>query len=233
MDFFTFFNNLIPFDIVISILAMYILLGICFGVLFASSEEFGFPTLLNALNSFSIFVVLLLLLFFGFDYSSTILEQQNNLVVYNKSYQTIFLFFSFFLLLVTRDFISAHRISKFEYDILFSFVMLSSICLCFADDFLLVYLSIELQSLALYVFACFNRNSEFSTESGLKYFVFGSVISCFLLLGFAIIYLSFGCLSFEFLYSLLQNTNDSFLFLGILFVLVAFLFKVGSVPFHL
>jgi NADH-quinone oxidoreductase subunit N len=208
-------------------------LTICFGVLFTTNEEFAFPSLLNALSSFTVFLVFLLVVLFGFDLFYCIGEGQNSILAFNKAYQSIFLVFSFFLLLVTRDFVSVNRISKFEYDILFSFVMLSSICLCFADDFLLVYLAIELQSLALYVFACFNRNSEFSTESGLKYFVFGSVISCFLLLGFAIIYLSFGCLSFEFLYSLLQDSNDNFLFLGILFILVAFLFKVGSFPFHL
>lgn len=233
MNFFTFFDNLLSFDIVALILATYILLGICFGVFFASNDEFAFPCLLNAFSGFSIFLVFLLTTLFGLDFFSSIDNPQNSLIAFNKNFQLLFLTFSFFLLLITRDFSSSHLLGKFEYDILFSFVMLSSICLCFADDFLIVYLAIELQSLALYVFACFNRNSEFSTESGLKYFVFGSVISCFLLLGFAIIYFSFGCLSFEFLYSLLHNSTTNFLFFGILFVLVALLFKVGSVPFHL
>jgi NADH-quinone oxidoreductase subunit N len=136
------------------------------------------------------------------------------------------------VLLTTRDFTNARKITKFEYDTLLSFVVLSALCLCFADDFLLVYLAIELQSLCLYVFATFNRNSEFSTESGLKYFIFGAIISCLLLLGFSLIYLSFGSTSFEFLMNLTQSSSDSFLFIGILFILIAFLFKVGSAPFH-
>ena len=114
----------------------------------------------------------------------------------------------------------------------FSFVILGSICLCFADDFLQIYLAIELQSLCLYVFATFNRNSEFSTESGLKYFVFGAIISCFLLLGFYFIYFSFGSTSLEILFSLIKDSNDSVFFLGSTFVLLALFFKVGAVPFH-
>jgi NADH-quinone oxidoreductase subunit N len=89
-----------------------------------------------------------------------------------------------------------------------------------------------LQSLAFYVFASFQRNSDFSAESGLKYFVFGAIISCFLLLGFVFIYLHYGTCTIETLFSLmLLETNDSYL-IGILFLLIALLFKVGAAPFH-
>jgi NADH-quinone oxidoreductase subunit N len=144
----------------------------------------------------------------------------------------VLFFVAVLVLLTTRDFAASRFLSKFEYDVLFSFVILSAVCLCFADDFLLIYLAIELQSLALYVFSTFNRNSEFSTESGLKYFVFGAIISCLLLLGFSLIYLSFGSTSFEALTSLATVSDNFFLFTGILFILVAFLFKIGAAPFH-
>jgi NADH-quinone oxidoreductase subunit N len=141
---------------------------------------------------------------------------------------------SIFVLFSTRDFVGGRFIGKFEYDILFCFVLLSAICLSFADDFLIIYLAIELQSLCFYAFATFNRNSEFSTESGLKYFIFGSIISCFLLIGFSLIYISFGSISFELLLGLVSNNelNSSFLFVGLLFILISLLFKIGSVPFH-
>ena len=93
------------------------------------------------------------------------------------------------------------------------------------------YLAIELQSLCFYVFATFNRNSEFSTESGLKYFVLGGIISCVLLLGFSLVYLTFGTTSFEYLTCLSLVSTDMF-FLGIFFILIALLFKVGAAPFH-
>jgi NADH-quinone oxidoreductase subunit N len=108
----------------------------------------------------------------------------------------------------------------------------SAICLCFADDFLIFYLAIEFQSLAFYILATFNRNSEFSIEAGMKYFIFGAIISCFLLFGFSLIYLAFGFTSFEILFSLVSIKNDTFFLSGVLFTLVALLFKVGSAPFH-
>jgi len=137
-----------------------------------------------------------------------------------------------FVVLATRDFVVARKIAKFEYDILLLFTVLSVICLCFVDDFLLFYLAIELQSLCFYVFATLNRSSEFSTEAGLKYFVFGAIISCFLLFGFAVIYFTFGLVSFESLMSLVQVTSDPSLLFGFLFILIALLFKVGAAPFH-
>jgi NADH-quinone oxidoreductase subunit N len=164
---------------------------------------------------------------FGFDFSYT-----DSLYFFSQNFQLLFFVIALFALVASRDFLQAYNITKFEYDILFVIVILSSVCLCFVDDFLILYLAIELQSLAFYVFATFNRNSEFSTEAGLKYFVFGAVISCFLLLGFSLIYLAFGSTSFESLFSLAITQNDPFLFSGLLFILVALLFKVGSAPFH-
>jgi len=136
------------------------------------------------------------------------------------------------VLLASRDFHVARSVVKYEQDFLFICVVISSVCLCFADDFLIFYLAIELQSLTFYILATFNRNSEFSTEAGLKYFVFGAVISCFLLFGFSLFYLAFGSTSFELLFSLVISSNDPFFFAGMLFTLIALLFKVGSAPFH-
>jgi NADH-quinone oxidoreductase subunit N len=228
MEFFNWLNALFSYNATIFLIATSILSSLCFGVLVSSSEEFGFPSVLNPLLLFSLFLLTLVFFLFGCDLGSTFFSGY----YFSQSFQMLFLFLSIMVLLTTRDFTNARKITKFEYDILLSFVVLSALCLCFADDFLLVYLAIELQSLCLYVFATFNRNSEFSTESGLKYFIFGAIISCLLLLGFSLIYLSFGSTSFEFLMNLTQSSSDSFLFIGILFILIAFLFKVGSAPFH-
>jgi NADH-quinone oxidoreductase subunit N len=144
----------------------------------------------------------------------------------------IVLVFAALCMLTASSYVKGQRINSFEYYLLTLFSMLGVILLIASYDLISAYLAIELQSLCFYVFATFNRNSEFSTESGLKYFVFGAVISCLLLLGFSMIYIAFGSTSFEFLMSIAQTSNDTFLFLGFLFILVALLFKVGSAPFH-
>jgi len=156
----------------------------------------------------------------------------DNLYFFNQNFQNYFLLIVLFVLVAVYDFHVSRLIIKYELDFLLTCTFLSSICLCFADDLLLIYLAIELQSLCFYVFATFNRNSEFSTESGLKYFVFGAVISCFLLFGFSLIYISFGSISFESLLCLSNSADNAFLFSGILFILIALLFKVGAAPFH-
>jgi NADH-quinone oxidoreductase subunit N len=218
------------FDIAVAIIAIYILSSLCFGVFYSSSENFAFPVLLKPFLLFSIFTVGSILWFLCFNFD--IFSSDSTTLFYGQMIQLIFLFVCTLVLFNTRDFVSDNKILKFEYDLLFSFTMLSALCLCFSDDFLNVYVAIELQSLALYVFATFNRKSEFSTESGLKYFVFGAIISCFLLLGFSFIYLTFGTTSFNTLFSLVYTSDDILLFLGILFILIALLFKIGAVPFH-
>lgn len=225
---FVWVNSLFSINIIVFIVAVVLLASMSFGVFFSSSEKLGQPSVVNALLTFSLFLTLLLINLFGCDF----IDICNSSYFLSQHFQLIFLWLFSLVILATRDFISRRKIAKFEYDILMLFVFLSSICLCFSDDFLLFYLAIELQSLCFYTFATFNRTSEFSTESGLKYFVFGAIISCLLLLGFSFVYLSFGSTSFEFLTSLAQETTDTFLFLGFLFVLFALLFKVGSAPFH-
>jgi len=206
-----------------------ILSSLSFGVLFSSSDKLNFPSVLNALLSFSLFFLLTLVILFGNDFCTT----SSALYFFNQHFQALFLLLSFLVILATRDFVDARNIARFEYDILLLFVLFSSLCLCFANDLFLLYLAIELQSLSFYVFATINRRSEFSTESGLKYFVLGAIISCVLLLGFSMIYIAFGSTSFEFLTNLTQVSINPFFFLGTLFVLIAFLFKVGGVPFHI
>lgn len=99
----------------------------------------------------------------------------------------------------SRDYTTAKKVLKFEYDLLICFVVFSAICLGFSNDFLMLYLAIELQSLTFYVLATFFKQSEFSIEAGLKYFIFGGLMSCLLLLGLSLIYLFFGTITFEFL----------------------------------
>jgi NADH-quinone oxidoreductase subunit N len=183
--------------------------------------------LLNAFNLFSSFFIGLILWLFCFDF-----VLNDKLYFFSQSFGLLFVFFVVCVLLCSYDFLAAKNILKYEYDFLFIFVVFSGICLCFCNEFLLIYLAIELQSLTLYIFATFNRNSEYSTEAGLKYFVFGGVMSCFLLFGLCLIYLYFGAISFEVIFSLMVFDYGPLFFGGFLFVIAVLMFKVGSAPFH-
>ena len=86
--------------------------------------------------------------------------------------------------------------------------MLFSICgsmlLVSANSLVLVYLTIELQSFAVYVIAAIYRDSESSASAGLKYFMLGSLSSCLILLGIGLVYSYTGITSLDGLYTLLE-----------------------------
>lgn len=115
-----------------------------------------------------------------------------------------------------------------SYDVLIlSFLsFLGSFFLIFVEDFVSLYLTVELQTLALYGIAALRNNSAWSVESALKYFVLGSVASSFLVFSLSFLYLITGTCSFS-----LASFSSYSLFFWFLFVF-SLLFKVGVAPFH-
>jgi len=91
-----------------------------------------------------------------------------------------------------------------QYSLIAIFSILGGSLLMSSLDLLSMYLSIELQSFALYILATLNKERLSSTSAGLKYFLLGSLSSCFILLGSAIIYSYTGLTQFESLNSLLS-----------------------------
>jgi NADH-quinone oxidoreductase subunit N len=110
-------------------------------------------------------------------------------------------------------------------------------CLISSNDFLSLYITVEFQSLALYVLAAFKQNSLFSIEAGLKYFILGTFSSGLLLFGASVLYGFTGTLNFSELDLIFQfNTvfRDDYLFkLGLLFFFSSLMFKFTAAPFHM
>lgn len=107
------------------------------------------------------------------------------------------LIFSTVCLIMIQDYIKDQKINQFEYIIIILLSILGFLILCSANDFITAYLAIELQSLAFYVMASFKKNSSFSVEAGLKYFILGSFSSAILLFGISLLYFATGSLNFE------------------------------------
>lgn len=99
-----------------------------------------------------------------------------------------------------------------------------------------MYLSIELQSFAVYILATLYRNSESATAAGLKYFLLGGLSSALILLGTALIYSYTGVTQFESIYALTSVAGDDnytgALIFGLLLIGIGFLFKVAAAPLH-
>ena len=131
-------------------------------------------------------------------------------------------------------------LNAFESIVLILLSTCSMLFMISAYDLIAMYLAIELQSLCFYVIAASKRDSEFSTEAGLKYFILGAFSSGILLFGCSMIYGFTGVTNFEELAKIftgyeitLFGAQSSGIFMGILFIAVGFLFKITAVPFHM
>jgi NADH-quinone oxidoreductase subunit N len=135
-------------------------------------------------------------------------------------------------LLLSTEFLadSSHRL--FEYAILVLLSTLGMLVLISAGDLIMLYLGLELMSLALYVVAASNRDSVRSTEAGLKYFVLGALSSGMLLYGASLIYGFTGTVSFAGIAAVAKTGSIGIVF-GLVFLLAGLCFKVSAVPFHM
>jgi len=142
---------------------------------------------------------------------------------------------SFLTILISRDFIKREGMAKFEYPILLSFAVLGMMMMISANDLMSLYIGLELQSLALYVAAAFQRNSLRSTEAGLKYFVLGALSSGMLLYGASLIYGFTGTTSFDGLAASFTSDVPASVgvVVGVVFLLTGLAFKISAVPFHM
>ena len=109
------------------------------------------------------------------------------------------------ILLMARDYQRRENMERFEFPILVLLATLGMLMMVSANDLIALYMGLELQSLALYVIASFKRDSERSTESGLKYFVLGALASGILLYGASLIYGFTGTTNFTALAGLLPR----------------------------
>jgi len=137
-------------------------------------------------------------------------------------------------ILLAEDFFSALKLSRFELPVVMLLATLGMMLMVSSGTFLALYMGLELQSLALYVLAAFNRDHLRSSEAGLKYFVLGALASGMLLYGISLIYGFTGSIAFE---SIALVLREGELQLGVLFGLVFLIaglaFKISAVPFHM
>lgn len=176
--------------------------------------------------------------------------------------KTVLIIASGFSIIISLKYLEQEKLNAFEMQVI---VLISSVSMFFlisSVDFISIYLAIEFQSLCFYVMAGMKRESEFSTEAGLKYFVLGAFSSGLLLFGLALQYGFTGTTNFSELSKIflsiqegwfsggdtafisLSEMKESWLIsswpsaalrgseLGMIFILVGFLFKISAVPFH-
>ncbi|MAL41150.1 NADH-quinone oxidoreductase subunit NuoN [Thalassospira povalilytica] len=137
-------------------------------------------------------------------------------------------------IIMAMNFAERENMARFEFPILITLATLGMMAMVSATDMLSLYLGLELQSLALYVVAAIRRDTVRSTESGLKYFILGSIASGILLYGMSMVYGFTGSTNFSVLAEILTAGNLPVgAMVGMAFIFAGLCFKVSAVPFHM
>ena len=216
------FNLIIP-EIFLS-LSIFITLLI--GVFFKNSYN------LVTNITYVIIACLLLIIFNSFNESGNLFFNSFVSNSFINFFKILILLGTFFVLLITQNFIKETKINYFEYPLLLLFSVLGMFFMISSNDLMSFYLGLELQSLALYILASFDRDNLKSNEAGIKYFVLSALSSGLLLYGCSLLYGFTGSTNFEEinLKTELENTGTTF---AMVFILIGLAFKVSAVPFHM
>jgi NADH-quinone oxidoreductase subunit N len=149
-----------------------------------------------------------------FDQSLYSFLAYNNTFIFDSLAQgskQIILLGVFFCFFISENIILRHKINAFEYLILLLCATLGLFFLTSAYDLISLYLAIEIQSLCLYVLAASKKDSSFSLEAGLKYFILGSFSSALFLFGSSLLYGCVGTTNFNSFSLFFFNLDNFFL----------------------
>jgi NADH-quinone oxidoreductase subunit N len=137
-------------------------------------------------------------------------------------------------ILMSKEYLEREKIAHFEFPVLLVLSTVGMFLMVSASSFIALYMGLELQSLALYVLAAFNRDSLKSSEAGLKYFVLGALSSGMLLYGISLIYGFTGTTEFAAIAPVVSSSGVNIgLIFGIVFLIAGLAFKISAVPFHM
>jgi NADH-quinone oxidoreductase subunit N len=122
-----------------------------------------------------------------------------------------------------------------EFYVLALFSLLGQMVMISGNNFLIIYLGLELMSLALYALVALRRDHTVSTEAAMKYFILGALASGFMLYGISMLYGATGSLNLSEVAKVAASptANKTILVFGIVFLVAGLAFKLGVVPFHM
>ena len=167
-------------ELFISIMIMFLLI---FGVFKKNSSQ-----LVYNLTTVSLVAALALIINLDTQIQSSLFNNSYNIDSLARFMKILLILSGIFVMLSSSKYIQISKISKIEYPILILCSILGMMVMISSNDLIVFYMGLELQSLALYVLASFNRDNLLSTESGLKYFVLSALSSGLLLYGCSLIY---------------------------------------------
>jgi NADH-quinone oxidoreductase subunit N len=213
-------------EVVLAVIALALLM---FGV-FRKSEDFGAVNL-AALIGLAIAAALVI---WGSEGRVEAFKGAFVVDTFARVMKVLALFGSAVAIVLSESFMRREGSQRFEYPVLILLATIGMMLMISANNLIALYMGLELQSLALYVLAAFNRDSARASEAGLKYFVLGALSSGMLLYGASLIYGFTGTTSFTQIAEHLNvNGAGIGLVFGLVFLIAGLAFKISAVPFHM
>src|SRR6266511_423107 len=146
-------------------------------------------------------------------------------------FKVLVLLASALCLIISQEYLELRGIARFEYIVLVLLATIGMMLMVSANDFIALYLGLEMQNLALYVIASFHRDEVRSVEAGLKYFVLGALASGMLLYGISLVYGYSGTTGFIAIQGVLGDLHGAAppigVIVGLVFVIAGLAFKVS------
>ena len=151
-----------------------------------------------------------------------------------KYIKLFILILAFLVIYISSNYLKKNQIYFFEYPVLFIFSILGMLVMISANDLIILYISIELQSLSLYVLVALRRGSIKGSEAALKYFILGSIASAVILYGCSMVYSVVGATNYEIIKQFSDQYFDNLILsLGLVLIISGIAFKLSAAPFHM
>jgi NADH-quinone oxidoreductase subunit N len=138
-------------------------------------------------------------------------------------------------IIYSRRYLEDRELYRGDFFLLGMFSLLGQLVMISGNNFLTLYLGLELMSLSLYAVIALRRDAAQSNEAAMKYYVLGALASGFLLYGISMLYGATGSLDINEVFKAVASgrINDVVLLFGVIFVVAGVAFKMGAVPFHM
>lgn len=149
-------------------------------------------------------------------------------------FKTFFTAILFVIIFISREFFKSRQESASEFLMILWSSLIGLFFLASSNDFLLMFVALEVFTLSLYILAAYLKRDLVSIEAGLKYLVLGSLASAFIIYGVSLIFVVTGSTSFLVLRDVFAaNPTNHLILTGMLLIIAGLGFKIASVPFQL
>ena len=154
---------------------------------------------------------------------------------YSTFFHVLFIFIAAITILVSIDYLRRESMNHAEYYALLLFATAGMLVMAGSNELMMVFIGLEILSIATYILAGFRRTDLRSNEAALKYFLLGSFASAFFLYGVALIFGAAGSTNLISISAALANpdVNSGLVYLSAALILMALCFKVAVAPFHI